>query len=116
LLTKSVNLINRNDTGRVVQQSYYGTIGENDSYECGEYMGSKWSYNPVQGGNKYNESSKLVDCRINDNSIYIKCRPLDWAKEAKYITPAYMEAEYTLINGCVKAKCRFTDFSGYRHG
>jgi len=79
-------------------------------------MGSKWSYNPVQGGNKYNESSKLVDCRINDYSIYIKCRPLDWAKEAKYITPSYMEAEYTLINGCVKVKCRFTDFSGYRHG
>ncbi len=115
LLTDSVNLINRNDTGRVIQQSYYGTNGESDSYEPGEFMGSTWSYNPVQGGNKYNESSKLVDCKITSDKIYIKCRPLDWAKEADCITPSYMEATYTLINGCVKTDCRFTDFSDYNH-
>lgn len=111
LITDEVNLINRCDTGRVVQQSYYGTNGENDGYIQGEFLGSKWSYNPVQGGNKFGDASKIVNCKIGRNSIYIKCRPMDWGKDAAAITPSYMEATYTLIDGYVKVDCRFTDFS-----
>ena len=122
----SVNLINCNDTGRLVQQSYYGT--NQPPYEIGDYNGTPWNYNPVQGGNVKNESSKIVDLKVTDNEIYIKCRPLDWGKysdefaaandlEAKYgedyITPSYMEAWYTLEDGVMKATCRFVDFSGY---
>ncbi len=105
----NVNLINRNDTGRLVQQSYYGTI----EYDHGIYMENDWRYNPVQGGNQFNDASKIVDLKVTENSIYIKCRPLDWAKEKEYITPSYMEATYSLENGAVHAKCRFVDFSGY---
>ncbi len=110
--SKNVNLINANDTGRLVQQSYYGT-GDFDGYTGGIYMESKWNYNPVQGGNQFNDAAKIVDVRINADSIYIKCRPLDWAKEKEYITPSYMEATYSLSEGLVKAQCRFVDFSGY---
>ncbi len=110
--SKNVNLINANDTGRLVQQSYYGT-GDCEQYTGGEYMGNRWNYNPVQGGNQYNDAAKIVDVRISDNSIYIKCRPLDWAKEKECITPSYMEAEYSLSQGLIKAECRFVDFSGY---
>lgn len=110
--SKNVNLINANDTGRLIQQSYYGT-GDCDSYQGGYFMDQKWNYNPVQGGNQYNEAAKIVDVRINDDSIYIKCRPLDWAMEKEYITPSYMEATYSLSKGLVKAECRFVDFSGY---
>lgn len=110
--SKNVNLINANDTGRLVQQSYYGT-GDCEQYQGSYYGENKWNYNPVQGGNQYNEAAKIVDVRINDNSIYIKCRPLDWAKEKEYITPSYMEAAYSLSKGLVKAECRFVDFSGY---
>ena len=105
----NVNLINRNDTGRLVQQSYYGT----PDYDCGVYMDNTWNYNPVQGGNQFNDASKIVDLKITDNSIYVKCRPLDWAKEKEFITPSYMEATYSIENGAVKGKCRFVDFSGY---
>ena len=105
----NVNLINRNDTGRLVQQSYYGTL----DYDHGVYMENDWRYNPVQGGNQFNDASKIVDLRVTDTEIYIKCRPLDWAKEKEYITPSYMEATYSLENGGVHAKCRFVDFSGY---
>lgn len=105
----NVNLINRNDTGRLVQQSYYGTI----DYDNGIYMDTEWHYNPVQGGNQFNDASKIVDLKITDNSIYIKCRPLDWAKEKEFITPSYMEATYSIENGAVHGKCRFVDFSGY---
>ena len=105
----NVNLINRNDTGRLVQQSYYGTM----EYDNGIYMDNKWHYNPVQGGNQFNDASKIVDLKITDNSIYIKCRPLDWAKEKEFITPSYMEATYSIENGSVHGKCRFVDFSSY---
>ncbi len=110
--SKNVNLINANDTGRLVQQSYYGT-GDFEGYTGGVYMDNKWNYNPVQGGNQYNDAAKIVDVRINADSIYIKCRPLDWAKEKECITPSYMEATYSLSGGLVKAQCRFVDFSGY---
>lgn len=105
----NVNLINRNDTGRLVQQSYYGTL----EYDHGVYMDNDWRYNPVQGGNQFNDASKIVDLKVNEDSIYIKCRPLDWAKEKEFITPSYMEATYSFENGMVHAKCRFVDFSGY---
>lgn len=110
--SKHVNLINANDTGRLVQQSYYGT-GDCEQYEGGYYGETKWNYNPVQGGNLLNEAAKTVDVRISDNSIYIKCRPLDWAKPKEYITDSYMEAVYSLDKGLVKAQCRFVDYSGY---
>ncbi len=110
--SKSVNLINANDTGRLVQQSYYGT-GDFEGYTGGYYGENKWNYNPVQGGNQYNDAAKIVDVRINADSIYIKCRPLDWAKEKECITPSYMEATYSLSDGLVKAECRFVDYSGY---
>lgn len=111
-VSKNVNLINANDTGRLVQQSYYGT-GDCEQYQ-GEYYGeNKWNYNPVQGGNQYNEAAKIVDVRIEADYIYIKCRPLDWAKSKEHITPSYMEATYSLSEGLVKAVCRFVDFSGY---
>ena len=105
----NVNLINRNDTGRLVQQSYYGTL----EYDHGVYMENDWRYNPVQGGNQFNDASKIVDLQITDDSIYVKCRPLDWAKEKEFITPSYMEATYSIQNGLAHASCRFVDFSGY---
>ncbi len=107
----NVNLINAHDTGRLVQQSYYGTGSY--PYEPGMYGEAVWNYNPVQGGNLYNEASKIVDLKVTDNEIYIKCRPLDWAKEQQYITPSYMEAWYTLEDGMMRATCRFVDYSGY---
>ncbi len=107
----NVNLINAHDTGRLVQQSYYGA--GDSTYEPGMFEGAAWPYNPVQGGNVYNDPSKIVDLKVTDNYIYIKCRPLDWAREAKYITPTYMEAWYTLEDGMMRANCRFVDFSGY---
>ncbi len=109
--SSNVNLINAHDTGRLVQQSYYGTGSY--PYEPGMYGEAVWNYNPVQGGNLYNEASKIVDVKVSDNEIYIKCRPLDWAKEAIHITPSYMEARYTLENGMMRATCRFVDYSGY---
>lgn len=77
-ISEGVNLINRHDPGRFVQQSYYGT--REDPYVTGDYNGVEWNYNPVQGGNYKFESSKIIDYRITSNEIYVKTRPLDWGK------------------------------------
>jgi len=123
---ENVNLINKFDRGRYLQQSYYGTSQK--PYEMGDYNGNPWPYNPVQGGNlvinnadgttKGNEASKVIDYRITDDQIYIKTRPLDWGKNSvdypdSYVTDSYMEAWYVFEDGMIKTYCRFVDYSGY---
>lgn len=124
----SVNLINTNDKGRFLQQSYYGT--NQPPFVMGDYNGVPWNYNPVQGGNlnhfdpatgeiiKGGEASKVIDYRITDTEIYVKTRPLDWGKNSvdypdSYVTDSYMEAWYVFEDGMIKTYCRFVDFSGY---
>lgn len=107
------NMLNEHDTGRLVQQSYYGTSSA--PYVPAQYSGSTWPYNPVQGGDQYGNKSKLVDFEIKSNSIYVKCRPLDWAQRNMY-TFTYMENTYTLESNYILVDNRFIDFSTYNHG
>lgn len=105
------NLLNNNDTGRLVQQSYYGT--NQPPYECGRYMNANWSYNPVQGGNLYNEASKIIDYKISDGQIWIKSRARDWAKHD--YTYTYYENTYTLDGDLIRVNNMMTDYSPYSH-
>ena len=75
------NLLNCYDTGRLVQQSYYGPV-EIEGYENGYYPQDStvpWNYNPVQGGDQYGNTSKLVALETTEDRIRVVCRPLDWA-------------------------------------
>jgi hypothetical protein len=94
------NLLNRHDEGRLVQQSYYGITGA--PYSPGKFMGTPWGYNPVQGGDQHGKRSKLVEYRVSDGQIYIKCQPMDWSKDGE-LTPSYMENVYTLDSGMLKS-------------
>ena len=131
-----VNLINCYDNGRELQQSYYGT-GEKP-YEQGYYNSADWNYNPVQAGNVVGEASKVIDYEIGEDYIYIKARPLDWAKWSDewatnnpgvvnsqkpdevyepihgddYVTDTYIEAKYVFEDGLIKTYCRMVDYSG----
>ncbi len=109
------NLINRYDTGRLVQQSYYG-VQNGPDYTAGYYGETLWRYNPVQGGDLYGNASKLVDVRVGEDgkSIYIKCRPMDWAKQGE-LTPSYMENTYTVTDTGIRVGNRFVDFFGVKH-
>ena len=107
------NLCNDHDTGRLIQQSYYGTAG-NDEYAPDVYNGSRWVYNPVQGGDQYGNASRLIDIRITQNSIYVKAQPQDWSLN-NALTPSYMENTYTLAGDTIRVDNRFTDFSGWEH-
>lgn len=112
ILSTSVNLFNNYDTGRLVQQSYYGT--NRPPYECGEFSGMSWCYNPVMGGDRGGYSSKIIDFELTDTHIYVKCRPMDWGKENEP-TLSYMESTYTLDGRNLMVDNRFVDFSPYTH-
>lgn len=107
------NLINQADTGRLVQQSYYGTKKEG-SYQAGYYNNSEWKYNPVQGGDMHNNHSRIIDIVVNDYSVYVKAQPQDWSLNNQ-LTPSYMENSYTLYEDYIKVDNRFVDFSGMNH-
>ena len=111
----SENLINYYDTGRLVQQSYYGTGAIEGVFEWGSFNGSdQWPYNPVQGGDKGLCSSRLIDIVVESDYIYIKAQPMDWGKVG-YITPSYMENTYRVEDDHVYVNNRFVDFSGWEH-
>ncbi len=107
------NLINQADTGRLVQQSYYGTAAEGD-YKAGVYNGSQWSYNPVQGGDVGQNHSRIIDIVVSEHSVYVKSQPMDWSLDGQ-ITPSYMENSYTLYEDHIRVDNRFVDFSGMKH-
>lgn len=107
------NLVNNYDTGRLIQQSYYGTYA-NGEYVNGSFNGREWRYNPVQGGDVYQNKSRLIDIKVSNNSVYIKAQPQDWGHNGK-ITPSYMENTYTVYSDRIEVDNRFVDFSGWEH-
>ena len=102
------NLLNNHDTGRLVQQSYYGPQ-EIEGYENGVYGDSVWGYNPVQGGDMYGNSSKLVAVEKTDDEIRIVCRPLDWAQD-NLLTQTYYSCVYKLTDEGLTVKNTVVDF------
>lgn len=102
------NLLNCHDTGRLVQQSYYGP-GRMDGYENGVYMDHVWGYNPVQGGDQYGNSSKLVAVEKDNNTIRVVCRPLDWALNNS-LTQTYYTNVYELTENGLTVKNTAVDF------
>lgn len=102
------NLLNNHDTGRLVQQSYYGPQ-EIEGYENGVYGDTAWSYNPVQGGDQYGNNSKLVAVEKSDDEIRVVCRPLDWAQN-NMLTQTYYTSVYKLTDQGLTVKNSVVDF------
>lgn len=107
------NLVNQADEGRLIQQSYYGT-GANGEYTPGTFNNAKWSYNPVQGGDKNRNHSRIIDVVVDKYSVYIKAQPQDWSLN-NALTPSYMENCYTVYEDYIRVDNRFIDFSGWNH-
>ena len=107
------NLVNQADTGRLIQQSYYG-VQQNAEYTPGKYNGTTWAYNPVQGGDVKGNHSRIIDIVVTEYSVYVKSQPLDWAKDNS-LTPSYMENTYTVYSDRIQVDNRFVDFSDWTH-
>ena len=108
------NLVNRHDTGRLIQQSWYGTGYIEGVYDPGDAFNTAWKYNPVQGGDQFGNGGRLIDYRLTDDAIYVKSQPCDWAQNASRL-PFYTENTYTLEGDHVRVDNRAVDYSGYEH-
>lgn len=98
------NLLNHNDEGRFIQQSYYG---DPDGSKWGE---KPWTYNPVQGGSYKGEDAKTLDFRLTQKELYAKVEPLRWAN-AKPCPEAIMYEKITLDGAVAKIRMRL-DYTG----
>ena len=115
LVSESVNLINIFDKGREVQQSFYADVDVENGYERGVYIlqnRQDWPYNPVQGGDQDNNSSQIIDYRVEENQLYVKTRAMDWGHHNS-TTKSYMENWYTLNDDTLIVKNRFIDWNGF---
>ncbi|MBP1586926.1 MAG: hypothetical protein ILO53_00805 [Clostridia bacterium] len=108
------NLVNQHDTGRLVQQSFYGTGAIEGVYDPGTFLDLPWNYNPVQGGDRFNTNSRLIDVKTGENQIYVKCQPKDWGNN-DLLLPCYYENTYVLLEDRIQVDNRFVDFSGFTH-
>ena len=73
------NLINSHDWGRQVQMSFYNHpvpyVPEGEQMaECWKFIG----WNPIQSGDYYRNRSRVLEHKVSDNEIYVKCIPMHW--------------------------------------
>ena len=120
---KLKNLVNRYDSGRLIQQSYYqdkyykGNLYNNDS-------NIEYRYNPVQGGNEnIGTHSKIIDIGVSGNEMVIITKPALWAIDnSNYksdyadlyggvLADAYMYTKYILHDKYIEVQNKYTDFS-----
>ncbi len=94
-----VNVLDSNDSGRYLQQSYYG------DYVGGSWHGEPWNFNPVQGGSSDNEPSPVTEFCNNGTMLYAKTIPQDWGGTG--LTPCVMEEWITLEDDVAVIKFRF---------
>ena len=73
------NIVNSYDLGREIQQSYYcGPRPYNPSNN--ENPGWRnWPWNPIQSGDSYGHPSVVLAKTNDGRTIYLKCRPMQWA-------------------------------------
>src|SRR5258708_22336019 len=68
------------DTGREVQAAQYDGNAQYDS--CAGCTGA-FGWNPVQGGDKYDQGSLVLAQSVTDDSLYIKAQPYQWNPDDK---------------------------------
>ena len=74
------NMINSADWGRQVQLSFYS--GPVPFHPEGTEMGVNWTHtgwNPIQTGDCFFNRSKVLEYKIEGNTMYVKCIPMQWA-------------------------------------
>jgi hypothetical protein len=75
------NLVNNHDRGRQIQQSYYAGESLDRQSEGQSKHWSPWPWNPIQVGDTFGNSAKVVKVRNSGRTIYVKTVPLLWDME-----------------------------------
>lgn len=74
------NLINSWDWGRQVQLSFYS--GPVPFHPEGTEMGTHWTHtgwNPIQTGDCFFNRAKVLEYKVEEDLLYVKCIPMQWA-------------------------------------
>ena len=108
-VSNNVNLLNHNDRGRFIQQSYYGNA------DGSMWNTQPWRWNPVQGGDWKGAPAKLLASSVTTNAglpcaLFTRSIPKHWAS-GEDITNAVMEQTITLTNAMAHIRFRFA-YSG----
>lgn len=74
------NFVNEHDTGREVQPAFYDGNAQYDS--CAGCTGV-FGWDPVLGGDKYNQGTPTLVQALTSTSLYTKAQPLQWNPDDK---------------------------------
>jgi len=94
LMHQDMNLIDNHDTGRLAQVAFY-----NDD---------SGTWDPVQGGDVFNQGSPVLEYNAESNLIYTKTHPRDW--KTGVLTDTHVEQWVSLEGKSVKVRYKFTHF------
>ncbi|MGO9112103.1 MAG: hypothetical protein ACLP9L_22995, partial [Thermoguttaceae bacterium] len=103
------NLVNSYDCGRQIQMSYYS--GPVPFAVAGKQPKPEWRFigwNPIQVGDAFGNSSKLLEHSNDSKQIYVKCIPLHWPLENVAGECTY-ECWFSLDGPAVHARCRLVN-------
>ena len=103
------NLINNHDRGRQVQQSYYAGQSIDRRAEGQSPHWSPWSWNPIQVGDTFMNSSAVLEHTNDGNEIYVKTHPLLWDMNNEF-AECHFETWIQLKDNRVLVRNRLTKF------
>jgi hypothetical protein len=93
------NVLDSADTGRYLQQSFYG------DHLGGSWNGQPWPFNPVQGGSSDGIPSPVTEFCNDGVTLYAKTIPMDWGNTGP--TPCVMEEWITMLGDVAMVRFRF---------
>jgi hypothetical protein len=116
------NFVNEHDTGREVQVAQYDGSAQYDG--CAGCTGT-FGWNPVQGGDKYDQGSPLLAQTVSPESLYIKAQPVQWNPDDKgggpgqpVVGDVYVEATISAVTDhafTFKVHYKVTHFGSDQH-
>jgi hypothetical protein len=95
------NIIDTDDNGRYISQSFYGTAAAHR----GKWGNMPWDYNPVQGGASDGTPSRVTEFCNDGLTMYAKTIPQDWGNQGE--TRTVMEQWISLREELVEIHYRF---------
>ena len=103
------NVVNSHDFGRQIQLSFFSGpvpfgVGENQPAPHWRHIG----WNPIQAGDDFGNTSRVIEHRNDGRSIYVKLAPLQWPLrrvEGECICESWLE----LDGNAVRARARLTN-------
>jgi hypothetical protein len=116
------NFVNGHDTGREVQAAQYDGSAQYDN--CAGCTGA-FGWNPVQGGDKYDQGSPVLAQSLTADSVYVKAQPYQWNPDDKGGGPGqpvlgdtYVEATISAVTDhafTFKVHFKITHFGADQH-